>query len=231
MNPADPAAAVAVLRHARIVLLDFDGPVCSIFAGLPAPQVAADLAQVLRTHGIAVPVDVVGRGDPLDVLRCAGPNSTADAEEALRRAELLAADSAQPTPGASDFLAACEATGRPVAVVSNNSGPAVARYLDRLGLAPLVTHIEARDPADPALMKPHPALVTRALNALRAEPAAAVLIGDSTTDVAAAQTAHVHVLGYANKPGKDRALADAGADAITDSMAQLADLTRRTPAS
>ena len=103
---------------------------------------------------------MVDSGDPLDVLRYAGKaDGGAEVEDALGRAELVAAGSAEPTPGAADFLATCQATGRIVAVVSNNSAPAVARYLDRLGLAQLVAHVEARDPSDPALMKPHPALV------------------------------------------------------------------------
>jgi phosphoglycolate phosphatase len=56
-----------------------------------------------------------------------------------------------------------------------------------------------------------------------------VLVGDSTTDVAAAEAAGVRVLGFANKPGKDQRLRDAGADALVMSMSELADLTGSTP--
>lgn len=40
-----------VLRPVKHVLLDFDGPVCSVFAGLPAPEVAARLSASLAAPG------------------------------------------------------------------------------------------------------------------------------------------------------------------------------------
>jgi phosphoglycolate phosphatase len=44
-------------------------------------------------------------------------------------------------------------------------------------------------------------------------------VGDSITDVEAGLAADIWTIGYANKPGKDEALRDAGADAVLDSMA------------
>lgn len=63
--PTDLDAA-AVLREIRSVLLDFDGPVCSIFAGLPAPQVAEELSAILTTYGQPIPAGV-DRNDPVDL--------------------------------------------------------------------------------------------------------------------------------------------------------------------
>lgn len=231
MSPLDPVAAV--LRSAKTVLLDFDGPVCSIFAGLPAPEVAADLADLLAAHGTSVSVELTVGGDPLDVLRhagTAGPEVATLADTALREAELRAVDSAEPTPGAADFFVACQATGRAVAIVSNNSEPAVAGYLDRIGARHLVAHIAGRVLGRPDLMKPSPELLHQALRALHAEPAASVLVGDSTTDVDAAQAADVRTIGYANKPGKAARMHAAGVAVVVDSMTDLATLTARTPA-
>jgi hypothetical protein len=43
-----PAAALDdILNQARHVLLDFDGPVCSLFAGTPTAPVMGDLASAL----------------------------------------------------------------------------------------------------------------------------------------------------------------------------------------
>lgn len=40
-RPAQPATDLRdAVANARVVLLDFDGPICSIFAGHPAPAVA-----------------------------------------------------------------------------------------------------------------------------------------------------------------------------------------------
>ena len=36
-------AAARLIRSANCVLLDFDGPVCSVFSGIPAPDVARRL--------------------------------------------------------------------------------------------------------------------------------------------------------------------------------------------
>jgi hypothetical protein len=43
--------ALLLLAEVGAVLLDLDGPVCSIFAGYPAPKVAAELVDVLRCSG------------------------------------------------------------------------------------------------------------------------------------------------------------------------------------
>ena len=42
----DRAALAAIVTRTRYLLLDFDGPVCSIFAGLPAPTVAEELRKL-----------------------------------------------------------------------------------------------------------------------------------------------------------------------------------------
>jgi phosphoglycolate phosphatase-like HAD superfamily hydrolase len=67
-----------------------------------------------------------------------------------------------------------------------------------------------------------PYRVRQAIQALTADAAECVLIGDSDSDVAAAHAAGVNAVGYANKPGKADRLRSAGADAITDSMAAIA---------
>lgn len=230
---AASTATVELMRRVRTVLLDFDGPVCSIFAGYPAPDVADELAASCAHAGHKVPDHYLRNRDPLDVLRFAGtigPELTGLIEHELSRAELAAADSAEATPGAGAFLAACRDTGRTVAVVSNNSAFAVTHYLDRIGWADLVCLVEGRDPSDPRLMKPHPHVLHRTLRDLPASAESAVIIGDSITDVEAGLAADVWTVGYANKPGKDEAMRDAGADVVLDSMAELAELTARTPA-
>ena len=75
-------------------------------------------------------------------------------------------------------------------------------------------------------MKPNPWVIRRALARAAAPPSAAVLIGDAVTDIEAAHSADVPVVGYANKRGKAARLQGAGADAITTDMHQLADAIR-----
>jgi phosphoglycolate phosphatase len=57
---------------------------------------------------------------------------------------------------------------------------------------------------------------------VHAQPASAVFIGDSVTDIEAGQAASTPTIGYANKPGKHQRLTAAGADAVIDTMRSLA---------
>lgn len=54
-------------------------------------------------------------------------------------------------------------------------------------------------------------------------------VPDSATDVLAGHAAGPGVIGYANKPGKDQRLRDAGADAIITAMGDLAPALRLMP--
>jgi phosphoglycolate phosphatase len=71
------------------------------------------------------------------------------------------------------------------------------------------------------LLKPNPHLILRAIDLLAATPDGCVLIGDSVSDIEGARAAGIRSVGLADKPGKERRLADAGADAVIHSMAQL----------
>ena len=51
----------ALLQRTRAILFDFDGPICSVFAGQPAPTVARELREQLAEWGADVPT----HDDPL----------------------------------------------------------------------------------------------------------------------------------------------------------------------
>ena len=54
-----PASALdGILSRARHLLLDFDGPVCSLFAGTPTAPVAGRLRDVLTRHGVRLPQEI-----------------------------------------------------------------------------------------------------------------------------------------------------------------------------
>lgn len=126
-------------------------------------------------------------------------------------------------------MATAQATGRTVTIVSNNSSAAIAAYLGDHSLTRYVTAIVGRDDADPAMMKPSPYRVRVAVSQLDADPAQAFLVGDSPSDVIAGRLAGVAVIGFANKPGKDAILADAGASAVTTRLAEISTALRATP--
>jgi phosphoglycolate phosphatase len=213
----------ALLQRTRYMLLDFDGPICAIFAGRSAPDLARELVDALRDDGHPVPERVEASTDPFDVLRFAGTLSPAAAERTdarLRAAELDAARTATPTPDAADLITTWRDAGRLVAAVSNNSQAAVTAYLaeHRIQLESVV----GRTSPDPALLKPSPHLVTRAIDALGAVARDSVFVGDSRSDIAAGRSAGIATIGYANKPGKHQRLADAGAQLVIDDLRAIA---------
>ena len=222
---ASPPQLARVLDRASDVLVDFDGPICSIFAGLSSATVADQLRSILVANHVVLPPSLTAETDPLQVLRyTAGVDLslTSKVEAALRHAEVIAAQCARSTAHARDALLACRRSGRRVAVVSNNSQAAVDAYLRTHGIATLVDRVVGRTIPDPSLLKPNPHLLLEAAAALDISPACGVLVGDSVTDMEAARAAGSLSIGLANKPAKRERLVDAGADAVIDTMAQLA---------
>ena len=206
------------------VLIDFDGPVCDIFAGMPSDAVADELRSELRAADIDITQGAATLDDPLEVFRAVadlGDDAAITAQELLTALELRATQTARPTPGAADLITTATQTSRTVTVVTNNSGAAVAYYLVRHHLDQYVGKIVGRDDPDPALMKPSPYQVRYAVGLLQAEPKECVFIGDSTTDVLAGLLGGVAVIGYANKPGKVEALRQARARAVVTDLAEI----------
>jgi phosphoglycolate phosphatase len=213
-----------LLGNTRAVLFDFDGPICSVFDGYPAQQIAGELRELTyRIRGASdSALDLVSSPHELLLAAAGDRELSGQLERALQKAELEAVRTALPTPGAAESIAACNAGGRIVAIVSNNYAQAVADYLARVGLSEQVAHIIGRDPVDPTLMKPSPHLIENAIRILDISPSSCVFVGDQITDIKAGRATGVPTIGYANKPGKVDALQNAGADMILENMLDLA---------
>ncbi|WP_327678580.1 HAD family hydrolase [Kitasatospora sp. NBC_00458] len=221
-----PQSLADVLRPVRHVLLDFDGPVCSVFAGLPASDVARRLREGMLAASGHAPTGAEDESDPLALLRLVSdsrPDLTESTDAALAVLETEAVQVGQPTPGGESVLRACAGSDRLVSVVSNNAGAAIKTYLSKHGLSGYVAGIFGRTPGDPSSMKPNPRLLVEAMEAAGTGPEHCVFIGDAARDVEAGEAAGVPTIGYANKPGKDSKLATAGATVIVDSMQLVAD--------
>jgi HAD superfamily hydrolase (TIGR01509 family) len=220
------AGVLTRLLSSRSLLLDFDGPVCDIFAGYPAPTVASELTASLDRENIDIPPSIRFGDDPLEVLRWAGKNTNRRTvlavEEALIAAELRAIQTAQPTPYAREAIVSARQAGLLVGIVSNNSREAVTAYLSIHRLGVHVSETIGRAHADPAKMKPNPAPILAAATALGVKPTETVLVGDSLSDITGAKAAGVPVIGYANKGWKTKAFAEANADCVVSSMGEIA---------
>ncbi len=180
--PSHDGELAQLAKRAHHVLIDFDGPVCQVYAGSPAHEVADRLRASLLAAGIDIPPAAAGLDDPLQVFRAVADRSAQDgitAQQVLTSLEVRAVQTARPTPGAADLIVTATQTGRTVTVVTNNSSAAVTAYLTRQRLDPYVGKIVGRDDPDPALMKPSPYRVRIAVSSLRAEPEDCVFIGET----------------------------------------------------
>ncbi|WP_329464459.1 HAD family hydrolase [Streptomyces sp. NBC_01431] len=216
-----------VLGATRAVLFDFDGPVCDVFAGYPALEVARHLAETLAEYDAALGSKAYGTDDPMEILRLApqgGESALRTIEDELTKAEVTAVRLAgPPIPGAVAALEAARASGRKVAIVSNNSTACVRAFLTVHELRHLIDAVVGRAPYWPDAMKPDPHSLLRASSELETHPHECTLIGDSVTDVEAAKATGGRSIGFANKPGKERALEDAGADVVIRTMSSVAE--------
>ncbi|MFG2638123.1 HAD family hydrolase [Streptomyces sp. NPDC048362] len=214
------------------VFFDFDGPVCEVFAGIPASEVAASLVDVMREFNPTLSEEMEGM-DFMDALRIsprAGSDALSAVEDRLLEAEMAAVKVAgEPTPGAVASLEAAKASGRSVAIVSNNSAECVRDFLARHDLIPLVQEIVGRSAYKPHRMKPSPYSLLVAAARLGVSPERCTLVGDSVSDVEAAIAAAAKSIGYANRAGKNQSLAKAGANAVIESMDALADALSERP--
>lgn len=222
--------ATELLGERDHVLLDFDGPVCSVFGGEISNVRAADgLRAIVKAD---LPPEIAHGHDPFAVLRFSAQfkgGAQLDAVGAeLERLEREAVRTAPPTAPIARVLDYLASEGRSVTIVSNNSAAAVADFLRHHGLDHQVRGIAARRSADPSLLKPAPYLVELAMSNASVTAKRCVLIGDSLADLQAAHAASVPVIVYANKAGKRAWAEEHGAEAVIDSMAELVNAVSAT---
>lgn len=219
----------ALLEHASCVLFDFDGPLADLFAGHPASRIADRLRRRAGRLGVP-PAELPETGDPLRILRIAARHDStgriaAELEEQLTREEVHAARTAPPVPYADRLVERLVADGRQVAVTTNNSARAALVYLQRRGLAGYFgSHVHGRA-ADPALLKPHPDCLERAVASAGTSPADCLMIGDAPSDFAAAARLGVPFVGYARNERKAEELRQAGAEHVVRSLEDLTPTT------
>lgn len=214
-----------LIESAKCVLFDFDGPVCHLFQNRPTPAIAERLrALVLDSRPDS---DWLPRTtDPLEILRAAFEQPAMvesgvarDIERALTEEELAAAPGAFPTAYADTLVRTLAATGRRLAVTTNNSPQAVERYLQtRLTDDLFAGGIHGRSATGTLRLKPDPDCLRRALDATGTPAQEALMIGDAPRDLEAARAAGVAFLGYAHNERKAAELHAAGSAHAVDSL-------------
>ncbi|MFF7645408.1 HAD-IA family hydrolase [Streptomyces canus] len=232
---AETARLASLVASARYVLWDMDGPICRLFAGYPAHQIAGELVDKIKQLGMDGLLTEQERSsdDPHDALRGVherrpGSDLVLELEEWLTLRELKAVSRAMPTPHADPLIRTWSALGVRFAITTNNAALAAAAYVESRQLTDCFPYVYGRTP-NLDLMKPNPHCLEQAIKAMGAVPSATLMIGDAATDLQAARRAGVAFLGYARNANKERILKEAGAEVIVDSMGLVLEALRNLP--
>jgi phosphoglycolate phosphatase len=215
----------------RAVLCDLDGTLVDT-----AADIARALNRALTEQQLgSLPQDevrrLIGRGVPTLIERALTRLGAGGADAALLRERyefhyetLYDRGELEATvyPGVRAGLEELHQGGWRIAVVTNKSTPAAARLLGHLRLDAWLDLVIGGDQGLPR--KPHPQLLLAACARLAVVPAAALMVGDSLTDVEAARAAQVAVVcvPYGYNEGRDpRTLP---CDGFVESLSELAAL-------
>ncbi|MFC9440555.1 HAD family hydrolase [Nocardia sp. NPDC057030] len=215
------SALTDLLVARRNVLLDFDGPICSVFSSFSSKDAARELAESVCEP---LPSEVAASSDPFDILRftAAGGSPAIEViERKFTELELKAIAVARPTPYAADAMHMLVDRRYRIVVVSNNSVTAVESYLRAHDLQAVVSGVYGRTSDNVEWLKPNPHLLNVAMKDLGSEPNECVFVGDSVTDIEASARASVPAVGFANRPGKAERFAESGAAVVITSMEQI----------
>jgi HAD superfamily hydrolase (TIGR01509 family) len=209
----------------RAFLFDFDGLILD--TELPS---RAGWEHVYREHGHELPPDlwatVVGTThapfDPMAHLEeLVGEPVEREAVNERRRAhEFALIEAEELRPGILEYLAAAERLGLKRAIVSSSPRAWVDMHLERLEQSVGWDAICTAD-RDPARAKPAPVLYLEALELLGVGADDAVAFEDSPNGVIAARAAGVFCIAVPNEVTRELGLAEAGADIVLDSLADL----------
>jgi hypothetical protein len=132
MSQPEPSSLDQIVRQTRHLLLDFDGPVCTLYPDRSAAMVARRLLTTIATLSVAIPEPIAKTTDPLAVLSFAttiSPDLAARVESELSGQELTAATTATPAGHIHDLITSCHESGRTVTVISQVAARAVNSYL------------------------------------------------------------------------------------------------------
>lgn len=178
----------------RLIVFDWDGTLID-----SADTIVECIQQASSDFGLAVPdrdraCHVIGLG-LRDALRSAVPSLPAEryAEFAdTYRRHFLAREAAmQLFPGARELLLELCARGHKLAVATGKSRRGLERALESAGLRDCFAGTRCADETHP---KPHPAMLLELMQALSVGSRDSLMIGDTSHDIAMAQSAGVDAI-------------------------------------
>jgi phosphoglycolate phosphatase len=139
------------------------------------------------------------------------------AMEIIEAIEMETCAHAAPYAGVMETLGALRRLGFRIGIITRNGRSGVNAVLSRFALphdALLTRH-------DVANVKPHPEHLLQALEALKAAPAEALMVGDHPTDMVCAKAAGTLAVGVLTYPERRASLLASGADLLIERIPDL----------
>ena len=206
------------------ILFDFDGTVFDTVKGI--------------TKSVRHALNKQGKDAALDSLRCfAGPplqysfmtytglteEETARAIEDFRaRYEPVGVYESRPFPGIAELLDTLRGAGKTLGIATSKPQKLAETLLERAGLREKFHAVRGSDPK--VVDNEKWEVVTWVMEALGADPATTVLVGDTKFDVAGAQRCFIPCIGVRWGYAAPDELEEAGADWIVTDMEELKQL-------
>ncbi|MFN8112224.1 MAG: HAD family hydrolase [Solirubrobacterales bacterium] len=204
----------------KVAILDVDGTLVD-----SNYQHAIAWFRAFREHDVTPPIWRIHRhigmgGDQL-VAAVAGDEAEEAHGDSLRDAEKRnyadLVDEVCAFEGAAELISRLAAAGAEVVLASSAKEDEVERYIELLGAADEISSFTTSD--DVEKTKPEPDLIVAALE--KAEGDDAVMVGDSTWDIEAANRAEIPTVAVLTGGFSEAELTDAGAVAVFESMPDL----------
>ncbi|MFD0883949.1 HAD family hydrolase [Streptosporangium algeriense] len=146
--------------------------------------------------------------------------------------ERSAARTAVLTPGIQEMLRACQAGGRPVAVMGYTCPAVMESYLDAHGLRNLVGPVIGREQGRSSARKPiATTLIRQAVEALDTKPSDCALVSRFPEGMFAAEDSGTQAVGVVSKHTKRKHLAVTESAVVVSSLPELADALTAVPTS
>ncbi|MCL6519048.1 MAG: HAD-IA family hydrolase [Armatimonadetes bacterium] len=204
----------------RAALFDLDGTL--IETNIDFARMRRELIALASRHGISE--HEVSGLDLLAIVDYVIAHSYAPAEairseafKKLEEMELARIDEAKEIPGARELIQFLQKERIGVGIVTRNSRRAVEISLAKAGIS--VDVLLTRDDVKNA--KPHPDHLLQALNALRAKPSEAVMIGDHWMDIQGGKAAGTLTVGFLRPDRPDDFFDKEKPDLIVRSLSEL----------
>ena len=209
-------------RRFDLLIFDWDGTLMDS-AGVIAACIQAasrDMGLPIPSHSEASHIIGLGLREALEYLFPNLAEATYPALVDHYRRHYLSQDAEIPLfDGARELVAELHASGHLLAVATGKARRGLDRAFAHSGLEP---YFHASRTADETFSKPHPAMIEELLNELMIAPERALMIGDTSHDLAMARNAGIVSLAAGFGAHPPESLAEFGPLAVCRSFAELA---------